>query len=270
MRVAMSLLILGLVFPRAVTEAEDPQSWQFAGLLQAGETAKLQPRVAGVVSHLAVKKGATVAKGDLLLEIDPRMHRLAVELAQARLQSAEAKLEAAKLAVANADKLMHQKVISSQELALQSAAKAEAEAALRIAKVKFEQAQLRLSWTRITAPFDGTVSDIQTSVGSVVAAAQPQVMTIVSTDTLHVYFNVPENILLRLRRDGLADAASMRVALGFDDEKDQPHSATLDLIESVVDSKTGCVRFRATMENEKAIFSPGMSAIVRLTAVSKQ
>ena len=92
MRVAMSLLILGLVFPSAGTQAEDPQSWQFAGLLQAEETAPLKSRVTGVVRHLAVKEGTTVAKGDLLLEIEPREHGLALELAQARLQSAEAKL----------------------------------------------------------------------------------------------------------------------------------------------------------------------------------
>jgi RND family efflux transporter MFP subunit len=271
MRAALFVLVAGLAVPFADTRAEDaPKGWEFTGRAQAAAAVEVRARVTGDLTRVAVKEGDAVAKGDVLAEIDPRPSRLTLEEAQARLKVAEAKLQGAKLKVANAKKLQEDRVTSPGDVALNTAAQAEAEAAVLVAKAQAQRAELTLSWTRVTAPLAGRVSRIQATEGGLVTADQTRILTVVSTDPLCVTFNVPEAVLLRLRRDGLSEPGELDVAVGFADEKGYPHAAKLDVIAPEADPETGTVRFRATLPNPKGLLSPGMSARVRLTPAAKE
>jgi multidrug efflux system membrane fusion protein len=266
MRAAMFVLLAALAFPSADSRAQGPpRGWDLTGRTQAATTAEVRARVTGHLTRVAVKEGDAVAKGDLLVEIDPRPYRLALDAARARVKVAEAKLTAAKVKAANTRKLAQDKVVSRDEVTLNLAAEAEAEATLLGAQVEVQRAELTLSWARVTAPFNGRVSRIQASEGSLVTAEKTPILKIVSTDPLYVSFNVPEAVLLKLRRDGLAEPGKLNVAVGFAGEEGHAHVAKLDLIEPEVDAKTGTVRFRATVPNPKGLLSPGMSARVRLS-----
>ena len=266
MRAATFVLVAGLAYP----SAQDPQEgWGFIGSTQAVASAEMRARVTGYLTRVAVEAGDAVSKGDLLIEIDPRPYRLARAAAVARVKMAEAKLQAAKIKAEHAKTLVANHTIGQDELALSLAAEAEAKAMLEVVKVEEQSAELTLSWTRVTAPFDGRVSRIEATEGDLVAADQTQILTVVSTDRLYVSFNVPEALLLKLRRDGLADPGRLRVAVGFAGDEGTPLVATLDLIEPEVDSTTASVRFRATVPNPKGLLSPGMSARVRLTPASE-
>jgi len=265
-----AIIVLGLTIPSTARGADDPpKEWEFVGRTQAVAIAEARAHLTGYVTHVAVKTGDAVKKGDLLVEIDPRAYQLDLEGARARLKVAAAKLQVAKIKSANTQKLQDGRVVSSEELALSKAAEAEAEATLAAAKVDVERAELTLSWTRIVAPFDGRVSRLRATEGGLVTAAQTPILTVVATDTLAVSFNVPEGVLLRLRRDGLAEPGKLNVAVGFALDEAFPHPAKLELIEPQVDPETGTVRFRATVPNPKGHFLPGMSAHIRLTPMGK-
>lgn len=270
MRSAMLVLIAGLAFPSTSMRADDPpKGWEFAGRTQASATADVRARVTGYLTRVAVEEGATVAKGDLLVEIDSRPYRLALEAARAQVKVAEARLETARLTAANARKLVENKVVSPKELAVNVAAVAEAEATLLIAKLGVERAELTLSWTRITSPLKGRVSRLRATEGSLVTADQTPILTVVSTDSLEVSFNVPETILLQLRRDGLDKPGKLNVAVGYAGEAGHPHVAKLDRIAPEIDARTGSGQLRATISNPSGILLPGMSARVHLTPASK-
>ena len=269
MRAAMFVLVAGLAFPSAGTRADDPpKGWTFTGRTQAA-AADVRARVTGQLTRVAVREGDAVKKGDLLAEIDPRAYQLDLDAAEARQKVAEAKLQTAKLKAANSRKLAQDKVVGKGDLALSTAAEAEAEAALLGARVDVERAKLNLSWTRVTAPFSGRVSRIQATEGRFVTAGQTPLLRVVAAGPLHVTFSVPEAILLGLRRDGLCEPGKLGVAVGFALDEGCPHAAKLDLIEPEVDPKTGAARFRATVPNPKGLLSPGMSARVRLTPSPK-
>ncbi len=270
MRAAIFVLAAGLAFSSADTRADDPpKGWEFIGQTQAAANVEVRAQVTGRLIRVSVREGDAVKKGDLLAEIDPRAYRLDLDAARAHLKIAEAKLQVAKIENTNANKLFQQKVLSQNELDLHMAKQAEAEAALMVAKVELERAELTLSWTRIVAPFNSRVSHIQATEGGLVTADQTHILTVVDTDPMHVTFKVPEAILLQLRRDGLSEPDKLGVVVGFALDKGYPHEAKLDLIASEVDPKTGTVRFRATVPNPKGLLLPGMSARVRLTSLPK-
>ena len=272
MRAAMFVLV-AWTFLSALSAgalADEPaKSWDFVGRTQAAAAVEVRARATGYLTRLAVSDGAAVKKGDLLIEIDPRPYQLALDEAFARLKGAEAKLSAAKLASANTQKLLQNKVVSPQELAIQEAAQAEAEAELAVAKAEAERAQLNLAWTQVAAPLDGLVCHVQCTEGDLVAAERTRLLTVVSIDPMYVSFNVPEGIVLQLRRDGLSEPGKLSVAIGFVGEEGYPHAAKLEGIEPQVDPRTGTVRFRATVSNAEGLFLSGMSARVRLSPVPK-
>ncbi|MGN6547343.1 MAG: efflux RND transporter periplasmic adaptor subunit [Aureliella sp.] len=267
MRTAMTLLVAVLTLPSLAARADDAsRGWVFAGRTQAPASSAVRSRVSGHLVRIAVKEGDSVAKGDLLVEIDPRPYQIALDVARARVKVAEAKLKAAQILGASSQRLLDNKVIGPEELALKMAAVAEEEASLMVAKARAQRAELTLSWTRVTAPFDGRVMRISVTEGDLITADQTPIMTIMSNDELQVLFSVPESILLQLRRNGLAEPDKLAVTVGFTDEDEYPHAARLDVIDPVVDTETGTVRFRGTLPNSKGILSPGMTVRVHLAA----
>jgi RND family efflux transporter MFP subunit len=278
MRAALFVLVAGLTFPSAITRADDPaKEWDFIGHTQAAATVDARAQVTGQLTRLAVHEGDTVKKGDLLAEIDPRAYRIDLDAAKARLKMAEAKFQVAKIR-ADATKMLRDNKsaagvplpqVSDAEVAKAVAIEAEAAAAAMVAKAEVQRAELVLSWTRINAPFDGRVNRIQTSEGSLVTANQTHILTIGSTDPMYVSFKVDESLLLRLRREGLAEPGKLSVAVGFTGDKGYPHAAKLDVMSPDVDPTTGTARLRATIPSPKGLLLPGMSARFHLTVTPK-
>src|SRR5262245_24132878 len=61
------------------------------------DTVAIQPRVSGYLNKVSFKEGAEVKEGDVLYEIDPRLHQAQVEAARAKLALAEATLKLARM-----------------------------------------------------------------------------------------------------------------------------------------------------------------------------
>jgi RND family efflux transporter MFP subunit len=271
MRAVSLLLIAGLSLLTTGTRADDPPKaappkvWEYGAHVEAVATAEVRARVTGYLTRIAVKEGAAVKKGELLAEIDPRYYAADVEVAKARLKLAEAKLQAARTNLTQTKTAFSKDAASADDLRIAEADAAATEAGVAVARAELERAELMLSWTRVTAPFDGRVGRFAVTEGNLVRADATRVVTVVATDPLFVAFDMDERTLLRLRRDGLAEPGKLAVAVGLADEEGYPHEAKLDLIDPQVDPAKATVRFRAVLPNPKGMLSPGMFVRVRLT-----
>jgi membrane fusion protein (multidrug efflux system) len=131
----------------------------------------------GYIEEVAIKEGQAVKQGDVLFKIMPTLY-------QARLEAELAEAQLAQLEFNNTKKLFEDKVVSSQEVALQ-------QAKLDKANAKAKLAAAELNFTIVRAPFDGIVDRLEQQLGSLVK--EGEVLTTLSDNSvMWVYFNVPE------------------------------------------------------------------------------
>lgn len=137
----------------------------FTGSIRAAERYDVAPKISGIIRQINFNVGDIVRKGDALVTLDDDEHILAVDQSEARLQVALAAASdaAAQLAIASREfdrieKLLSERVISTQEFdrtdAAMKAAEAKRDTALaevNLAKAELQSAKVRLGYTRIHA-----------------------------------------------------------------------------------------------------------------------
>lgn len=202
-----------------------------SGSLLAKEQTPVSARVPGRIQLLPVDLGSRVRAGDLLAELEPRDFELRVQQAHALLGQARARLglpldgdddhvsledtslvreASAVLAQTEADRkrilqLHRQEIASASDLESANAAFAVAQsrhadaleeartraAVLRQRRAEYELARKQLAETRITAPFDGVVSERRANLGQHLELGAP-LFTLVQADPLRLRLEIPE------------------------------------------------------------------------------
>ncbi len=119
-----------------------------AGTVKARLRAKLSPQTGGLVVRLPRRKGATVAKGELLLKLDDRVQQAALEVARREVVTARRRAEDACLAaelaekeLARAEDLAASGITSDQRLDAARTERDRTQAACRAARAAVEQAE---------------------------------------------------------------------------------------------------------------------------------
>lgn len=159
-----------------------PEEFNHILELQGNVTTKnlmvLTPEYNGILTNVYVKEGQRVSKGQTLGKIDDG--GLSQQLAQQQIQS-----DLAKTTFERQKRLWDQKIGSEiQFLQAKSTYEGQSEAV--------NQIKQQIAKTVIKAPFSGTIDNIITEQGSVVAAGQTELMQIVNLDNMYIEAEVPE------------------------------------------------------------------------------
>tara|TARA_R110002073_G_scaffold40547_6_gene115428 strand:+ start:87406 stop:88575 length:1170 start_codon:yes stop_codon:yes gene_type:complete len=138
----------------------------------------IYPEYNGVLTRVFVKEGQRVQKGQILAKIDDG--GLSQQLSQLQIQS-----DLAKTTFERQERLWKQKIGSEiQYLQAKSSYEAQSQA--------IGQLKQQIAKTTVRAPFSGTIDDVITEQGSVVAAGQSPLMRIVNLNDMYIETDVPE------------------------------------------------------------------------------
>ena len=170
--------------------------WTRDGRVRA-DIINIAPDVAGLVVEVAVRDNQQVAKGDLLLRIDPAHYRLAVQQAEALLAARQAAL-AMRTVNARRRADMDDLVVSreSREDAGHLAAAALAE--YRQAQAQLDAARLDLQRTEVRATAAGYITNLSVFVGDYVRVGEAS-MALVDSGSFYVNGYFEETRLPRIR-----------------------------------------------------------------------
>jgi membrane fusion protein (multidrug efflux system) len=192
------------------------------GTVRALEQTKIFPRATGYVRRWLVDIGDKVAAGQLLAEIDTP--DLDAQLAQARAQLAQAQA-AVKQVAAQRDysrtntqrfaSLADQKLVSKSQVEQTQAQASTDEASVASAEsnVVAQQANVRRlvetqAFARVLAPFAGTITTRNCERGDLVSEGKAtELFTLVATDPVRVFIEVPQSVAPSVRNGSEATLA---------------------------------------------------------------
>jgi membrane fusion protein, multidrug efflux system len=181
-----------------------------------------------------------------------------LETQTAREQSARAETESREAQLVNA------KLTEDANIKLASAEVA-------VAKSDLIQAELKLSYCTIAAPFDGLIGLVQVDVGNLVGRGETTLLaTVSSLDPIRVYIGISESDYLDLsrRREKTNTPPDFEMVLA--DGTTHPHKGRFLMADRAVDLKTGTLSLIAEFQNPGNLLRPGQFARVRVATEQRE
>ena len=145
----------------------------------------IAPRVSGPIIQVAVHDNQEVQKGHLLFAIDPTDFQAQVDVADGQVQNDEATLKQQQQNLDRQTNLYKNHVTAQQDFQNAQDAFSAAQAQLTSAKANLELAKLNLDYTKVFAPVDGYVTNMNTSEGTYVTAGK-QLIALVDTSSFWI------------------------------------------------------------------------------------
>jgi len=242
-----------------------PVSLEAVGQAEGSREVEIRARVSGILEKRLYQEGDAVRAGQVLFVIDPSTYQLAVEQARAELAQERVKRDLAETDAKRLQPLAAEKAISQREYDTAVAAARTATSAIAVAEAKLKDAQLNLSYTKVTAPIGGITGRALRSEGSLVTANTDAALltTISQVNPIWVRFPLAEPDFNTIR-GGERNAG--RVQLVSEDGKVLADNGKLNFTSTTVDQKTGAVQLRAEFPNPQARWLPGQFLKVRVLA----
>ena len=215
------------------------------GTARALKSVSVFAETSGRVTAVAIDADANVEEGDLLLQLDDRDEKLAVELAAVQLADAERLVE-------------RYTAVNARDANIPESQLDDARAAVDSARIGLAQARVDLDRRRITAPFAGRVGITEIDVGDRIDT-NTLVTTIDDRSVLLVNFSVPEVYVDRVTR-----GTPVNVRLW--DAADAPVVGEIVAVDSRIDINSRAFIARAAIDNAADQFRPGMAFEISLNA----
>jgi membrane fusion protein, multidrug efflux system len=241
----------------------------FTGHTAAVESVQVRARVWGYLQKINFKEGDEVKKDQVLFEIDPQTYQATLNQAEAVLKQAEAHRDT--LSDIYARDRASPSATAQATLIQDQGNLAEAEAAVSSARASRDLCKLNVSYTKVTAPVSGRVSNAIVTVGNLVQSGDQAggtlLTSIMSVDPMWVYFDVDDLTFLRVNpvlRKAASPNALPPVQLGLAGEDGYPHEGRIDFVDNQVSPGTGTIRMRGVFSNADRTLTPGLFARVRV------
>jgi RND family efflux transporter MFP subunit len=160
--------------------------------VRALNDSNMSAEVSAVVLSVHADVGQAVAKGDLLLELNPTDYQLNLKQAEANLASSQARLSQAKAKLERAKRLGDNQYISADELLERETDVMVAEAQIQGNEVAVSIAGRNLDKCSLKAPFDGVVGDRMAQVGNFVRNGDP-LISLTQVDQFELDAAIPDS-----------------------------------------------------------------------------
>jgi multidrug efflux system membrane fusion protein len=234
------------------------------GTVTPYNTVTVRSRIDGQLARVLVREGQQVTRGQLLAEIDPAPLRVALAQAQGQQQQNLAQLRNAESELARYQQLFQRDAVARQTLERQGALVQQLRGTLQIDQAQVDNAQLQLSYTRITAPIAGRVGLRRVDAGNLVTAnASDGLFTLTQAQPVSVLFNVPEPQVAEVRSAHASRNAPAAEAWDRDNRQ-RLAQGRLDTLDNQIDAATGTLKLKARFENADDALFPNQFVNLRL------
>ncbi len=256
-----------------------PVTFSTTGNVVAIASTVLNTETIGIVTDIAVKDGASVKAGDLIVQLDDRSAKAMIDRDQASVTKDQAALTDAQTSLDRIQSLVKSGASTRQSGDDAMAAVREAQASMSVDQAALAVDQVALSKTRIVAPFDGRLGAVSVSLGALVQPGT-SIVTVTQVRPVYLQFTLPETLLAKaqsaMAKGNLSADAEPTLSYSSDTSQlntpapDAPQNgASVDqqgvrngkvvFIDNAIDPASATFKLRAEMANADGGLLPGQS-----------
>ncbi len=243
---------------------------------ESSQIVEIRSRIRGFLNERHFREGGIVERDEILFTVDPKPYEAAMEVARARVVSAEARLDQAERQVERYRGLYEQGAATASELEEWETAMQVAASDIELYKAQRTQADLDLSYTTISSPINGVVGRALKDVGTFVDDGSNSLLAVVeAVDPIYVRFSMSEQNLLRygsMRETGRLtgpEGEDVEVSITLRDGSDFEHLGRISFVDVRIDDATSTVLLRATVPNPDLALRPGQFVHVNLLGLER-
>jgi len=226
----------------------------FTGETKSGQEANLSFKVGGVVEQVRVENGQRVSRGQLIASLDTEDYALQVDQAKVQVKQAQTSLNVAKSTYDRVERLYESNSVSLSEYEQAKGNYEASQAQLSAARQQVKAAENQLSYTRLTSPFSGVISNLNIEEGELVGVGNP-VATLSMEGEAEAEVGLPDRYIGRVRK-------GMPVSIRLSAFPDRTFEGEVIEISYSQNSST-TYPVRARFVDPKQDIRPGLSAELR-------
>ena len=264
------------VLVTTVEPRDVPRVLERVATLDGFINANINAQVQGYIISRDYQEGSVVKKGDLLFQIDPRPFEATLAQAKGALARDKANLAKADADEKRAMDLFKKKVISDSERDTAIAAAGSSRASVEADEAAVKQAEINLSYTKITAPIDGVTGFANNQVGDLVGPSTGPLTTMSQIDPIKAVVTAGEGPFTDFvsrhpdatERNAYVKTLEFELILGNGEV--YPRKGTFYALDRSIDVRTGSIRYYVTFPNPGNVLRPGQFGNVRFVADMKK
>ncbi|MFT4061711.1 MAG: efflux RND transporter periplasmic adaptor subunit [Edaphocola sp.] len=254
-----------VVTTQVVTEGAANYYDEYPATITALNETELRPQVTGYITGIHFKDGQHVSQGQILYTIDQQTYQAGVSEAEANLAVAKANLRKVQKDADRYIALDKKDAIAKQVLDHALADLESAQMQVRAAEAGVRSVQTNLRYSKITAPFSGTIGISLVKLGASVSPGTTLLNTISSDNPVAADFYLDQQNLAAFEKLAAnARTGDSVFTLLLPDGSEYGNYGTIASIDRAVDARTGTIRVRLSFANAHQSLRPGMSATVRV------
>jgi RND family efflux transporter MFP subunit len=247
----------------------------FACLIEAAQVVEVRASVEGVISKVYVQRGDFVSKGQVLVELNSGIERLAVESASFRslmdgqISAARNRVEYSNRKLARVKELAQENFVSAQAHdeaeAERRLAESELKAAIEnrdLARIDHRRSVEQLALRSLTSPFNGVVVDRMLNPGDLSEAgtARKPVLKVAQIDPLRVDIVLPGSVFGQLKPGMKATVIAQGSSVRY--------TASIKMIDKLIDAASGTFVARLELANAKHVVPGGVRCMAEIDGVN--
>jgi membrane fusion protein, multidrug efflux system len=245
------------VVAATVTTGDVPIYLRGVGTVAAYNTDIVRSQIQGQITQIAFIEGQSVKAGDLLAQIDPRPYQAQIEQLTANLDRDKAQLKNAQTNLSRATQLGDKGYATQQMVENQQAQTAELESTVKADQAQIDQANVQLSYTRLTSPIPGITGVRRIDVGNVIHPTDTNGLVVVTqVEPISLLFTLPEAELPQIQQQ--MAKGTLKVIATSQDGKIKLDEGRLLLVDNEIAQATGTVQLKAEFPNAAHRLWPGL------------
>jgi len=241
------------------------------GTVIAYNTVVVRSQIQGQITQIAFTEGQAVHTGDLLAQIDPRPYQAQIDQLTATRDRDQSQLTNALANLDRYSKLLEKGYATTQLVETQKAQVAQLQNAVKADEALIEEANVQLSYTRLTSPIDGVTGIRQIDLGNIISPANTSgVVVVTQLEPISLIFTLPETVLPQIQQQQQNTKGPLKVVAYSQDDGVKLDEGTLGLVNNEIVQTTGSIQLKANFPNKMHRLWPGELVNARLLVDTQQ